>query len=77
MAGTAACGAPPKGHEAGQGCTEMAEAAACGTPWGLRWRCLAYVELPMGPRNAVLGVADACGHPLWGLTWSSPWGRAT
>eukprot|EP00959_Pyramimonas_sp_CCMP1952_P402172 8427534-Pyramimonas_sp.AAC.1 len=23
----------------------------------------------MGPRHAVLGVADACGHPHWGLGW--------
>eukprot|EP00959_Pyramimonas_sp_CCMP1952_P403202 8448153-Pyramimonas_sp.AAC.1 len=40
----------------------------------------------MGPRNAVLGVADACGHPYWAagggpdgatkrwdLGWSSLW----
>eukprot|EP00959_Pyramimonas_sp_CCMP1952_P462862 9483936-Pyramimonas_sp.AAC.1 len=25
-----------------------------------------YVELPMVPRSAVMGVADACGHPHWG-----------
>eukprot|EP00959_Pyramimonas_sp_CCMP1952_P151169 3163568-Pyramimonas_sp.AAC.1 len=29
------------------------------------------MELPMGPRSAVLGVADACGHTQWGLRWSS------
>eukprot|EP00959_Pyramimonas_sp_CCMP1952_P156207 3266944-Pyramimonas_sp.AAC.1 len=27
----------------------------------------------MGPRSAVLGVADACGHPHRGLRWSSLW----
>eukprot|EP00959_Pyramimonas_sp_CCMP1952_P067821 1415443-Pyramimonas_sp.AAC.1 len=31
----------------------------------------------MGPRNAVLGVADACGHANWELGWSSPWGHET
>eukprot|EP00959_Pyramimonas_sp_CCMP1952_P051991 1086888-Pyramimonas_sp.AAC.1 len=25
------------------------------------------MELPMEPRSAVLGVADACLHPHWGL----------
>ena len=34
------------------------------------------VELPMGPRNAVLGGGDACG-PHWGLPWSSTWGHET
>eukprot|EP00959_Pyramimonas_sp_CCMP1952_P371418 7777625-Pyramimonas_sp.AAC.1 len=29
------------------------------------------VELPMGPRSVVLGVADAGGHPHRGLRWSS------
>eukprot|EP00959_Pyramimonas_sp_CCMP1952_P279949 5852997-Pyramimonas_sp.AAC.1 len=29
------------------------------------------VDLPMGPRSAVLGGGDACGHLHWGLTWSS------
>eukprot|EP00959_Pyramimonas_sp_CCMP1952_P311626 6521687-Pyramimonas_sp.AAC.1 len=29
----------------------------------------------MGSRSAVLGVADACGHPHWGLLWSSLWGH--
>eukprot|EP00959_Pyramimonas_sp_CCMP1952_P378829 7935658-Pyramimonas_sp.AAC.1 len=29
----------------------------------------------MGPRNAVLGVGNACGHPPWGLQWSSLWGH--
>eukprot|EP00959_Pyramimonas_sp_CCMP1952_P278823 5829934-Pyramimonas_sp.AAC.1 len=33
------------------------------------------VLLPVGPRNAVLGVADACAHPHWGLRWSSVWGH--
>eukprot|EP00959_Pyramimonas_sp_CCMP1952_P311538 6520003-Pyramimonas_sp.AAC.1 len=31
----------------------------------------------MGPRNAVLGVADACGHPHWGVGWSSIRGHET
>ena len=31
----------------------------------------------MRPRNVVLGVADACGHPHWGLRWSSLWGHET
>eukprot|EP00959_Pyramimonas_sp_CCMP1952_P202264 4229504-Pyramimonas_sp.AAC.1 len=33
------------------------------------------MELPMRPRDAVLGVADACGHPYWGSRWSSLWGH--
>ena len=28
----------------------------------------------MGPRNAVMGVGDACGRQHWGLRWSSLWG---
>eukprot|EP00959_Pyramimonas_sp_CCMP1952_P325579 6814347-Pyramimonas_sp.AAC.1 len=35
------------------------------------------VELPMGPRNVALRVADACGHPNWGFRWSSLWGHET
>eukprot|EP00959_Pyramimonas_sp_CCMP1952_P435788 9125625-Pyramimonas_sp.AAC.1 len=35
------------------------------------------VERPMGPRSAVLGVGNACGHPHWGLWWSSVWGHET
>merc|ERR1712147_225645 len=35
------------------------------------------VELPMGPRNPVLGVRDACGRQHWGLRWSSLWGHET
>eukprot|EP00959_Pyramimonas_sp_CCMP1952_P325622 6815201-Pyramimonas_sp.AAC.1 len=35
------------------------------------------VKLPMGPRNVLLGVADACGHPHWGFRWSSQWGHET
>eukprot|EP00959_Pyramimonas_sp_CCMP1952_P115825 2421743-Pyramimonas_sp.AAC.1 len=35
------------------------------------------MELLMGQRNAVLSVADACGHPHWGLRWSSLWGHET
>eukprot|EP00959_Pyramimonas_sp_CCMP1952_P167683 3504548-Pyramimonas_sp.AAC.1 len=31
----------------------------------------------MGPRNAVLGVADACIHPHWGFRRSSEWGHET
>eukprot|EP00959_Pyramimonas_sp_CCMP1952_P024384 511688-Pyramimonas_sp.AAC.1 len=31
------------------------------------------VVLPMGPRNAVLGVAVICGYPHLGLRWSSLW----
>ena len=31
----------------------------------------------MGPRSAVLGVADACGHLHWGPRWSSLWGHET
>eukprot|EP00959_Pyramimonas_sp_CCMP1952_P104559 2185542-Pyramimonas_sp.AAC.1 len=33
------------------------------------------VMLPMGPRSAVLGGGDACGHRRWGLRWSSLWGH--
>eukprot|EP00959_Pyramimonas_sp_CCMP1952_P345487 7235044-Pyramimonas_sp.AAC.1 len=33
------------------------------------------VKHPMRPRSAVLGVAEACGHPSWGLRWSSLWGH--
>eukprot|EP00959_Pyramimonas_sp_CCMP1952_P212173 4439899-Pyramimonas_sp.AAC.1 len=33
------------------------------------------VKLPLSPRNAVLGVADAYGHPRWDLRWSSLWGH--
>eukprot|EP00959_Pyramimonas_sp_CCMP1952_P402575 8436224-Pyramimonas_sp.AAC.1 len=33
------------------------------------------VELPMGPRNAVLGVGDACGLRHCDLRWSSVWGH--
>eukprot|EP00959_Pyramimonas_sp_CCMP1952_P363222 7606307-Pyramimonas_sp.AAC.1 len=29
------------------------------------------VELPMGPRNAVLGGGDACGLRYWDRQWSS------
>ena len=31
----------------------------------------------MGPRNAVLGVADACGPPYLDLRWGSLWGYET
>eukprot|EP00959_Pyramimonas_sp_CCMP1952_P110474 2311074-Pyramimonas_sp.AAC.1 len=31
----------------------------------------------MGPRSAVLGLADACGHPHWGSRWNSLWGHET
>eukprot|EP00959_Pyramimonas_sp_CCMP1952_P442476 9262955-Pyramimonas_sp.AAC.1 len=34
------------------------------------------VELPMEPRKAVLGVADACGTPHWGPRWNSLRGSA-
>eukprot|EP00959_Pyramimonas_sp_CCMP1952_P365158 7646432-Pyramimonas_sp.AAC.1 len=34
-----------------------------------------WVELPLEPRSAVLGVADACGQPQWGLRWSSLYGH--
>eukprot|EP00959_Pyramimonas_sp_CCMP1952_P285061 5960342-Pyramimonas_sp.AAC.1 len=33
------------------------------------------VELPLGPRNAVLGEGDARGLRHWGLRWSSLWGH--
>eukprot|EP00959_Pyramimonas_sp_CCMP1952_P402897 8442748-Pyramimonas_sp.AAC.1 len=33
------------------------------------------VELLIGPRNAVLGVADACGNPRWGFRWRFLWGH--
>eukprot|EP00959_Pyramimonas_sp_CCMP1952_P031201 654011-Pyramimonas_sp.AAC.1 len=33
------------------------------------------VELPMGPRSAVLGGGLAFGHRHLGLRWSSPWGH--
>eukprot|EP00959_Pyramimonas_sp_CCMP1952_P172907 3613290-Pyramimonas_sp.AAC.1 len=33
------------------------------------------VELPMGPRSAVLGGVDACGLCHWNLRWSSLWGH--
>eukprot|EP00959_Pyramimonas_sp_CCMP1952_P125967 2634136-Pyramimonas_sp.AAC.1 len=29
----------------------------------------------MTPQNAVLAVAHTCGHPHWGLRWSSVWGH--
>eukprot|EP00959_Pyramimonas_sp_CCMP1952_P294687 6163449-Pyramimonas_sp.AAC.1 len=32
-------------------------------------------ELPMGPRKARLGGADATGHSHCGLRWSSLWGH--
>eukprot|EP00959_Pyramimonas_sp_CCMP1952_P404693 8481477-Pyramimonas_sp.AAC.1 len=35
------------------------------------------VELPMGPRNAVLRGDDACGRCHRGLRWSSLWGHGT
>eukprot|EP00959_Pyramimonas_sp_CCMP1952_P115592 2416431-Pyramimonas_sp.AAC.1 len=35
------------------------------------------MELPMGPRNPVLGMADACGHPQWGPRLGFPWGHET
>ena len=35
------------------------------------------VELPLGPRNAVLGGGDACGLRHWDLRWSSLWGHET
>eukprot|EP00959_Pyramimonas_sp_CCMP1952_P028833 604748-Pyramimonas_sp.AAC.1 len=31
----------------------------------------------MGPQNAVLGVAGACGHPHWGLRWTPLFGNET
>merc|ERR1712091_640988 len=60
-----------------------------GAPYGATKRCPGWgrrmrtpplgpsVELPMGPRNAVLGGGDACGHPHLGLRWSSLWGHET
>eukprot|EP00959_Pyramimonas_sp_CCMP1952_P164479 3438670-Pyramimonas_sp.AAC.1 len=33
------------------------------------------VELPMGPRSAVLGGGTACGLRHWDLRWSSLWGH--
>eukprot|EP00959_Pyramimonas_sp_CCMP1952_P099921 2089174-Pyramimonas_sp.AAC.1 len=33
------------------------------------------VELPVGPRTAVLNCVDACGPCHWGLRWSSLWGH--
>ena len=35
------------------------------------------VELPVGPRNAVLGGADACEFRHWDRRWSSLWGHET
>ena len=35
------------------------------------------VELPMGPRNAVLGGRGACGHGNCGFPRSSLWGHET
>ena len=35
------------------------------------------VELPMGPRNAVLGAGDACEFRHWDLRWGSLWGHET
>ena len=35
------------------------------------------VELPMGPRDAVLGGGDACECSHWGLRWSSLRGHET
>eukprot|EP00959_Pyramimonas_sp_CCMP1952_P406591 8521785-Pyramimonas_sp.AAC.1 len=32
------------------------------------------VEVPLEPRNAVLGGGDACELRHWDLRWSSPWG---
>eukprot|EP00959_Pyramimonas_sp_CCMP1952_P262905 5497466-Pyramimonas_sp.AAC.1 len=33
------------------------------------------VELPMGPRSAVMGGVDACGSRQWSLRWSPQWGH--
>eukprot|EP00959_Pyramimonas_sp_CCMP1952_P026715 560903-Pyramimonas_sp.AAC.1 len=58
-----------------------------GVPFGATKRCTGcggrlrtallgpFVEPPMGPRSAVLGVADTCGHPHWGLRWGLLWGH--
>eukprot|EP00959_Pyramimonas_sp_CCMP1952_P379355 7946454-Pyramimonas_sp.AAC.1 len=35
------------------------------------------VELPMGPRNAVVGGGDACEHRQSGRGWSAVWGHET
>eukprot|EP00959_Pyramimonas_sp_CCMP1952_P117690 2460413-Pyramimonas_sp.AAC.1 len=56
--------------------------ALSGAPYGATKRCpvrgrrmrtpplWAQVELPIGPRSAVLGGGGACGHRNWGLRWS-------
>eukprot|EP00959_Pyramimonas_sp_CCMP1952_P405318 8495121-Pyramimonas_sp.AAC.1 len=36
-----------------------------------------WVDIPMGPRSAVLGGGDARGHRDWGLGWTSLWGHET
>eukprot|EP00959_Pyramimonas_sp_CCMP1952_P032776 687322-Pyramimonas_sp.AAC.1 len=33
------------------------------------------VELPVGPRSAVLGRESACKQCRWGFRWSSIWGH--
>eukprot|EP00959_Pyramimonas_sp_CCMP1952_P196062 4099241-Pyramimonas_sp.AAC.1 len=33
------------------------------------------IELPTGPRNAVLGAGTACEFCHWDLRWSSLWGH--
>eukprot|EP00959_Pyramimonas_sp_CCMP1952_P217239 4543451-Pyramimonas_sp.AAC.1 len=58
--------------------------AFSGAPYGATKRCPGWgnrrmrtpplgpsVERPMWPRNAALGGGTACGHPHWGLRWSS------
>eukprot|EP00959_Pyramimonas_sp_CCMP1952_P328344 6874245-Pyramimonas_sp.AAC.1 len=50
--------------------------ALCG--WARRTRAAPLgpsLELPMGPRRAVLGVGDACGLRFWDFRWSSVWGH--
>ena len=60
-----------------------------GAPYGATKRCAGCggrmrapplgpsVELPMGPRNAVLGGGDACAPPYLDLRWSSLWVHET
>eukprot|EP00959_Pyramimonas_sp_CCMP1952_P185433 3877338-Pyramimonas_sp.AAC.1 len=64
-------------------CDRLLWGLGWGSPWGHEalywvWRPRvatltgAQVDFPTGPRSAVLGVADARGHPQWGLGWNSP-----
>ena len=59
------------GHEPCEECAKLVGGAEATLHQG------PSVELPMGPRNAVLGGGDACEHPHWGLRWSSLWGHET